>query len=145
MKVFLSRPITKVIVATLLIAGVVLLCPVNSLSSSSVTSYGANTVSVSGHNNAADNAGPHNSKTHSEVVDHIASLFTVFYDLAILFLVVITIFALFFRKSLFFLNNFFLARLNYCRHRYGVIIKPKLERVFLRWLNLRGGAVASGF
>lgn len=144
MKVFLRRSITKVIVATLLIAGVVLLCPVNLLSSSSVISYGANTVSVSGHNNAADNAGQHNSKTHPEVVDHIASLLTVFNDFAVLFFAALIIFTLFFYQSLFLASESYFTKLKF-RLRYGILIKSKIEKIFLRWLNLLGGTFASSF
>lgn len=144
MKVFFRRPVTKWTVVALLIASVVLLCPVNSASSTAM-SCDAGVVPMSDHNTNAGGAGSDCSKAHTEVGNHVASLLTVFNDLGVLFFAAITILALFFHRALLLVNKLYLTKLKYFRHRHRVIIKPKLETAFLRWLNLLGGTVAFSF
>lgn len=142
MKVFLRRPITKVIIATLLIAGVVLLCPVNPLSSAVDT----NTISVSNHNTDTGGGADHGStKNHSKVGSHIANILIFFNDFAVLFFAALIIFTLFFYQSLFLASKFYFTKLKYFRLRFGILIKSKIEKIFLRWLNLLGGTFASSF
>lgn len=141
MKFFLRRPLTKASIVALLIAGIVLLCPV-SPTTSAATSCDTNTMTGLSHNTNASGANADCSKTHPEPGSHVASPLTVFDYSALLFFAALTILTFFPYKSLMAASQTYLTKLNYFWHRYREIIKPKLESLFLRWLNLLGGTIA---
>lgn len=126
----------------LLIAAVVLLCPVNTLSASTTVACDAKTAMMQGHNyNSASATCP---PAHSEIGNHaMNSILPALNTLVSLFLTtVVGGFIIFFQSSLFWLIEPYLTKLSRCRHRYRVVIKPKLGKIFLRWLNLLGGTIA---
>ena len=144
MKIFLHRYITKFNVVALFIAGIVLLCSVNSVSSVAVARE-VNVMPVLNHSADMNDVNSDSAATHSEFGSHIAISTATFNYSAVLFFAVFAIFAFFSRRLSFLANNFSKAKLNYWRHRYRVTIKPKLETILHRWLNLLGGSVAFSF
>lgn len=145
MKTFIHRHITGSTVVAFLIAGFILLCQINSPHYSVITSYGASTISAFSQNAAADSTNSHNSKTHPGIGNHATGLLTVSnYSIVLSFIALFT-FVFFSYQLLFLKNELYLTKLNYFRHRYRIIIKPKFEKIFLRWLNLLGGTIVFGF
>ena len=133
---------TKYAIVALLIASVILLCPVNPVSSA-VTSCSMGAGSMSDHNTKAGGSDVGCSGTHSEIGSHVLSPAAPFDYLALLFLAFFTvIFFVPFRQWYQTINNFYSTKLNFHRHRYRVIIKPKLGVALLRWLSLLGCTVA---
>ena len=145
MKYFLRQLDARCAIITLLIASVVLLCPINP-AASATTTCNADVESMVGHNTKADGSDADCSGAHSEIGGHVLSPVTPFDYLALLFLAVFTVnFFISYRLWYQAINNFYSTKLNYYRHRHRVSIKPKLGRTLLRWLNLLGGTVAFSF
>ena len=132
----------KVTVVALLIISIVLLCPINSVSATTIT-CDTNTSLTLNHSANGTDSDCHN--THFEFGSHIAGILTAFNYSVALLLVATAGFASLFYWLLLVINGFYLIKLNYFWHRHRVIIKPKLEIIFHRWLNLIGGTVAVSF
>ena len=131
----------KTITIILLIMAVVLLCPVNRvLAYAPEDSCEARTSMLSSHNINPETSDC--SKTHSVMENHTINVLPAFNYLATLFFVATVFLVIFYRKLLLALARCYLAKLKYYRHRYRIFIKPKLEKFFLRWLNLLGNSVA---
>lgn len=141
MQLFFQTLFNKTTAIILLIAAVILLCPVNPLSASATVACNATTDMAQGHtNNSASTACP---PAHSEMGNHaMNSVLPALNALASLFFAAVVGFIIFFQKSLFWFIESYLTKLNRCRHRYRVVIKPQLEKIFLRWLNLLGNTIA---
>jgi hypothetical protein len=125
-------------------AGIVLFCFVNSVSAMTV-SRDTDVMPVLSHNIDMNDVDSSSSGAHPEFGSHVAISTTAFNYSIVLFFAVLAIFILLSRQSLFLLNDFYLKKLNYWQHRYRIIIKPKLETLFHRWLNLLGGSFALSF
>lgn len=144
MRLFSHRQIIKFNVSALVVAGIVLFCFVNSVSSRMV-SRDTNVMPVLNHNIDMNGANSDSSDTHPEFGSHAAISTTTFNYAVVLFFTILAVFVFLYRRLLFLSNDFYLTKLNYWRQRYSVIIKPKLETIFHRWLNLLGGSVALSF
>ena len=141
MKLFSHRQIIKFNVSALLMAGIVLFCFVNSVSAMTVL-RDTDVMPALSHNISMNDVNSDSSNPHPEFGSHLAIATTAFNYSVVLFFAVFAIFVFLFRRSLFLTNDFYLTKLNYWQHRYGVIIKPKLETTLHHWLNLLGGSVA---
>lgn len=144
MKLFSHREIIKFNVSALLVAGIVLFCFVNSVSSMTV-SRATSIMPVLNHNIDMNGANSDSSDIHPEFGSHVALSTTTFNYAVVLFFTTLAIFVFLYLRLLFLSNDFYLTKLNYWRQRYSVIIKPKLETIFHHWLNLLGGSVALSF
>lgn len=137
MKRLLRLISTKSTIIALLITGIVLLCPVNPISVAA-TSCDSSIVSASNH----DAGGTNCSTAHPEFESHNIIPTTIFGYSALLLFAILTFFVVFSRRLLLLLDNVYSAKLNYFQRRYRIDIKPKLETLFHRWLNLLGGSIA---
>lgn len=144
MRLFSHRQIIKFNVSALLVAGIVLFCFVNSVSSMTVSRV-TSAVPVLNHNIDMNGANSDSSDMHPEFGSHIAISTTSFNYSVLLFFSVLTVLVFLSGRLLFLINDFYLTKLNYWQHRYRVIIKPKLETRLHRWLNLLGGSFALSF
>lgn len=143
MKAFLRYLNSKFIFAALLIASIVLLCPITP-AFSATASCNTGAVSMSDHGVEASESNTDCSKTHSDIGSHVLSPATSFDYLALLLVAFTVVFFTpyqFLRLAI----SSQLVRLRYYRHRYRVSIKPKLGGALLHWLNLLGGTVAFSF
>jgi len=142
MRHFTHPSIVKPIMFALLIAGIILFCPVNPTYSASSQ---CNTNAVPGHNTSTNDANADCTGTHMEIGDHVVSLATTSNYSAVLFSATITFLFLIFRRLLLAVGASYLARLSYFWRRHRLIIKPKIEAILLRWLNLIGDSIAYSY
>ncbi len=125
----------------LLIAAVVLLCPAKPVTATELSVCDTKTEMTphNGHGTKSMDC----STAHSELGSHtLNTLSSSFNNFLSLFLVAVAGFVLFPKESLLSIFANHLTRLRYCQRRYINYIKPKLEKIFLRWLTLLGGTIA---
>lgn len=143
MRFFSSTYFKKSVIVALLIGGIALLCPINPLPALAAVSNEATLVSLSTH--GAGMGDINGSQTHVQSGDHVADFLLPLNYLAFIFLAVLVFLAFLSIAPSILLVGDYLTKLKYFCFRYRVIIKPKLETAFLRWLNLLGGAIAFSF
>lgn len=145
---FLRQSTSKLFLTILLISSILLLCPTSPTSSTTdePTSFRDNTPAMSNHGASTDKADSGSSPNHPGFESH--NIFTpqsgVDY-LALLFLVAFGGLILASSRGLLMTNRTYLTKLKYYRQHYRILIKPKLETLFRRWLNLLGGTIAPSF
>lgn len=146
MRLFSHRQIIKFNVSALLVVGIVLFCfALLTQYPPMMVSRDTNAMPVLSHNIDMDGANSDSSNPHPKFGSHIAISTTAFNYSVVLFFAAFAIFVFLSHRLLFLSNDFYLTKLNYQQHRYGIIIKPKIETTLHRWLNLLGGSFALSF
>ncbi len=82
------------------------------------------------------------AEKHSEMIRYAFNFVFSFNILASILVVVVVFYGFFSRKSLTLSMESYLIKLNFYWHKHRILIKPKLNKIYLRWFNLIGGAVA---
>ncbi len=139
---FLRQSTSKLFITILLISSILLLCPNPTASpqSSETTPASAFAMSASSHASGADSGA---SRSHSGLDDHGAvSPATVVSYLVLLFAILIFVTIFVTLQLLIAAKWAYSTKLKFYRQRYRILIKPKLETLFKRWLNLLGGTIA---
>ena len=126
-----------------IMTAVVLLCP-----SSPIFSYSGEASLIAEEPFSMDHSSSTNTgsaDSHSGSDSHSIALLPGIDFLAALASALVLLVVTLLRKRLILSLGVCTAKLNYYLCRYRLSIKPKFERIILRWLNLLGGTVALNF